>query len=423
MKTSLVKLKAELKLIQEDHLFLNSFFWGDLHRAYGEGGAANGTDEVQYPIMCCYEAPSGGNMSRLLTGVSLIIVVADKTFKDYSSLDDTTSDTLQCCRDIYNTLKRSPRWRKILTVRTASVSRFIDKGDDMITGHILQLQVDLKDSESYCNLPMPDYDFEGGPEAPDSCPSGTVQNSTLTYSEQVASGGVLELPNITHTDSDGSPVTLPAQTAFVATPCATSTLIYSPPPPSGVWTIYRNFDEGWHVQNGTFNYNPPAGVRVQLKMDSSGYFTKVTPNNAYGNDERFTNDLGGTVTDGSDSSTPNYVVDNFSGLGRDTTQPAVGLWNALIDYCAAHTSAAPGSYSGFRAPAFHEQSIMVHRGLSTAAYNYAPFNLVILNAIGTGSTYVTSTTRSASFPQNGDVAFNTKTGASLNMFPVRNHFF
>lgn len=50
-------------------------------------------------------------------------------------------------------------------------------------------------------------------------PPVDVFNSGNTYNETVISGGDLELPNITHIDSNGSPVTLPAQTPFTATTC------------------------------------------------------------------------------------------------------------------------------------------------------------------------------------------------------------
>lgn len=53
------------------------------------------------------------------------------------------------------------------------------------------------------------------------CAPGTVENSDSTYSLSVPSGVTTILPDITHTDSDGSPVVLPAQTPFVATVCST----------------------------------------------------------------------------------------------------------------------------------------------------------------------------------------------------------
>jgi len=413
MKKSLVQLKAELKLIQEDHLFLNSFFWGDLHRAYGEGGAANGTDEVQYPIMCCYEAPSGGNMSRLLTGLSLIIVVADKTFKDYSSLDDTTSDTLQCCRDIHNTLKRSPRWRKILTVRTASVSRFIDKGDDMITGHILQLQIDLKDSESYCNLPMPDYDFEGETDPLVPCEPATIINSSATYLQEVASGATFQLPDVTNIDTDGTPIVTPAQTPFICS--APTGIAYRNVRGSGQWTSYRTGDEGFHAQLLTYQRSF-TGVKTELDYSSSSFFVTMVNNNAFGNTSRYTNDLGGTVTDGSDGSTALYVIDHDTGLGWDIDIQTTGNWVQSIDYANARTV---GPYSGFRMPSLNEVDSLTDRSRAVNVHNYPPFN--ITQTFWSSTTFAASTSRACVRSGNADLALLFKT-TNYRSITVRNHY-
>jgi len=52
------------------------------------------------------------------------------------------------------------------------------------------------------------------------CEDGSIINSGATYSGSVLSGGITMLPNITHYNCDGSPVTLPAQTSFSATSSA-----------------------------------------------------------------------------------------------------------------------------------------------------------------------------------------------------------
>lgn len=44
-------------------------------------------------------------------------------------------------------------------------------------------------------------------------------NSDTSYAQTVACGSTLTLPDVTHTDSNGTPVTLPGMVAFVATPC------------------------------------------------------------------------------------------------------------------------------------------------------------------------------------------------------------
>lgn len=50
------------------------------------------------------------------------------------------------------------------------------------------------------------------------CSDATVTNSDATYSQTVASGGELELPDISFTDSDGNVSQVPAQTDIIATP-------------------------------------------------------------------------------------------------------------------------------------------------------------------------------------------------------------
>ena len=167
MKTTLNQLNRELQAIQVAHGQLNSYFWGGLDRAVHD-------NTLTYPLMCCYNASNGGGMQERLTGVSLVIVIADKVFKDYSSLDDTQSDTLKVCREVFNVLNKSTRWRKILTIRSASCTNFVDGKDDEITGHILTLTVDLKDTQSYCDIPMFDYDFDDSSEGL-SCAGGVVR--------------------------------------------------------------------------------------------------------------------------------------------------------------------------------------------------------------------------------------------------------
>lgn len=191
MKFTLNQLKVELKAVQQAHGMLSpgDFFWGDPSRAWEES-------TLKYPLMCCYTAGTGGQMQERLTGVSLVVMIADKVYKDYKSLDDTESDTLNVSRQVFNVINKSGRWRKLLTVRSATATKFIDKGDDEITGWILQMQVDLKDSQSICDLPMFDYDFQDSSEGV-TCPGVTVINSNMTYTQLVASGGILELPDTT----------------------------------------------------------------------------------------------------------------------------------------------------------------------------------------------------------------------------------
>jgi len=51
------------------------------------------------------------------------------------------------------------------------------------------------------------------------CADATVSNSDDTYTATVASGGTLELPDITVTDSDGTTSSYPASKNYTCTPC------------------------------------------------------------------------------------------------------------------------------------------------------------------------------------------------------------
>lgn len=153
MQTTLNQLKLELKAIQEGHGQLNSFFWGSFDRSqFG--------DAIQYPLMCCYDLPAAGDFKERLTGTNLVVMVADRVLKGEANLDDTYSDAKEVCRHIFNVIKKSKRWRKIVTVRSASANKFREKGADEVAGYFMQMTLDLKASQSICDLPFFDYDFD-----------------------------------------------------------------------------------------------------------------------------------------------------------------------------------------------------------------------------------------------------------------------
>lgn len=52
-------------------------------------------------------------------------------------------------------------------------------------------------------------------------------NSDTSYAQTVACGSTLTLPDVTHTDSNGTPVTLPGMTPFTATPCGGGGCLYT----------------------------------------------------------------------------------------------------------------------------------------------------------------------------------------------------
>jgi hypothetical protein len=236
MRKTINQINQELKAIAEGMPQIHSYAWKDFLRAYKEV-------ELNYPLMCCYY-PSGALLDNQ-TDIQLTIVIADKIYKDWSNLDDVESDTLGICRSIFNIINRSARWQRIGRVLSCNVTKFIERGGDEVAGHTMVFQFRLRDSNSLCDIPIFDYDFDSVYESTcqpvlifkdgiliDTVPSGgiyeyfsdvcldaTVENSNSSYSATVASGGTLVLPDITVTDSDGSTYTQPAVTdVFCAIP-------------------------------------------------------------------------------------------------------------------------------------------------------------------------------------------------------------
>jgi hypothetical protein len=183
-----------------------------------------------------------------------------------------------------------------------------------------------------------------------------ISNSDDTYNVNLLSQQDLELSDITHTDSDLTPVTLPAQTPMVCTPAT--------PPITDIayvrdhWTINEgtsnlNGDLKWYIDNTdvftTYNVNGIAPILDPL--DTS----KLLTNNFYGNLNRVTNDkgnqnysdVGGGLT--SDGATANYAIDNFTGKGilLNSVHSGTQNWNDSVVTAKATTlTAYDGSVYG-----------------------------------------------------------------------------
>lgn len=137
-----------------------------------------------------------------------------------------------------------------LTVTNVSTTTQFDEYTQLETGVLLTFTVE---GEGLC---LDADHFEPG--AGD-CDPATVTNSDSSYTQEVAAGATLNLPDVTHTDSDGSPVTLPGMVAFVATPCAPGddahVLINQNPVidlgPGETWDLHVEYPDGTPV--GSWN--------------------------------------------------------------------------------------------------------------------------------------------------------------------------
>lgn len=185
MITSINQLSDELKAIQEAHYQLNSYYFGEFNLALQNRG-------LEYPLLVCDYNNGSINVSN--TSVQLFIIVADKVYKDNSNLIETKSDTLQICRDIFNIMKKSQRWQVLGRVTQGNVTSFVERGKDEVAGHVMNVTIELRDTNGICELPLNGYDFGGSGSV--ACDPVLIVNSNGTFSVSVASGSMYELEDM-----------------------------------------------------------------------------------------------------------------------------------------------------------------------------------------------------------------------------------
>lgn len=184
MLNSVNQIRVELEEIANAHLQINNFFWGDFLRAYKEN------TELNYVLMGCFY-PTASLLNNQ-TQLTITIYIADRVYKDYSNLNDVESDTLQICRDVYNVINSSFRWKRLGRVQSASAQKFIERGGDEVAGHTLTIQFLLRDVSGICELPMQGYDFDQPAPVPGECDPAELQildsNGSELYNLTLLSG-------------------------------------------------------------------------------------------------------------------------------------------------------------------------------------------------------------------------------------------
>lgn len=374
MKTSLNQIRVELKEIASSHLQINEFYWGDLQDAQSKA--------VVYPLMNCYYANNGTNLNNNTSTINIVLEFCDLLYKDDSNLNDVESDLVQICRDVYQTINKSPRWKKLGSVQTATATKFKHGTSDVVACVSLSVSFNLRDGSGVCDLPMEDYDFDqdipvGG------CPQSRVVNTNLTFDQLIDAGDIYELqditynitnseatvilsgsevaqrdvsqvlPDVTHTDSNGLPVVYPSAKSFICTPA---------------------------TENGTALLLKSGEVGDNSGRDGDVLTLGAPLIDVNGNDflnntlERFT-DLFGTQTyvDGIviDRSTFEKNTGRVYGYNLDVSS---SLTHDYASAVAAGEASNLGGFSGWQLTSKREQDNLDHYGIQ-GMLNFAPWNL------------------------------------------------
>lgn len=231
------------------------------------------------------------------------------------------------------------------------------------------------------------------------CADGSVTNSDATYNATVDSGGILVLPDVTNTDSDGSPVITPAQTPFIATPCPDIGGFTCVQLNAGLSQTQRDFIQkvspGKTGQTVSYAANDDGDLELGRQVD----FLTLTCNTPNGNTDRFTDNGDQTVTD--------WL---WRKMWSKTYISPDQIWTVAITTAEASVL---GGHTDWHLPNIMEYMTILNFG-SVNMLNYAPFN-TIANFLWSSTTVSSATTAAYGAAGNFAITTGAKSGSQFYM--------
>ncbi len=203
----------------------------------------------------------------------------------------------------------------------------------------------------------------------------------------------------------------------------TPEILYNIPQKTGQVTSSRDGDDVWIEDNYLDHFREAQsfwnGIRPEL---IAGSFTILTQNNAFGNTNRYTDDLGGQIY------TADLLLDHLTGNMYHILPDVPVAWNAGIDNSLGTLFGGSQAEGGFTNWMFLNMNYAktIVQPLSSVL-NYSPFNgltnFVSTNNVGTATTSPTTTNGLyfASSMQTGMRAI-AKTSTFDHLIIVRKHY-
>lgn len=457
---SLNQIVSRIQGIADQHYMVKSFAAGDISQLEEK----DSINDMLYPRVFLNRLGATSTGGALYYNFELVIT--DLVQKDRANEQEVISDCMQIATDFVTIMERFEYINEsadafLSPSQTINYNILSEAYSNRVSGAVVSFQIKQGFDYNRCIVPvtsntgcqssptctdtinslgsdyydcvLPSYDFTTSrvqnavtaQQQTDliawlcgACDDATVENSNQSYTNTVAAGGTLVLPNITFTDSDGSTSSVPSVTNITATQCPTASgIAYDRPELTGQTTSYRTGDDGWNLANNIYDYTAPSYPTSYAKLDTVALapFTTLVDNNAFGNKNRFT-DINGLQVYGD-----NYVIDHLTGLGWYRLEQTAVNWNPAIDNAASSTQ---NSYSDWRLPNIKEYNSIAT--FEAGAWNYAPFSLVPTSQWWTSNTSYGVTTAAlvvddiASDRYN--VASQAKGSTVREYLLVRNHY-
>lgn len=244
------QLRLAVQAVVQAHHTHNTFYsiWSD---------SKDRETELTYPCAVWdswrsrLEQDINGGWSRSVT-VRLLVITAVATDRTPGDRDAAVEAADQAAEDYV--LKLQQLWPDMVISNVATTTQF-DEYTQLETGVLLS------------------FTATGGPLCLDPgsfgpvCAAGVVANSDGTFTLSVPSGGTATLPDVTHTDSDGSPVVLPGMVPFHAAPCPETTVNGEPSMVPAITVLQGGVEVGsLNPKTGvvTVPVGPPDGKPIKL---------------------------------------------------------------------------------------------------------------------------------------------------------------
>ncbi len=378
--------------------------------------------DLEYPMMWVQDQPNNTVKGEETFKFRIFFLNQVATLKEKTAttlnetnINEVKSDMRQCALDFIGYMAQDTNYPELEIDRNVSIVSFVDDFNDKLTGWYIDINIKQIYRFSACNIPMSGIT----PPPSGTCDPAIININSVLYGN-VASGAT---ENIVVKDEDGNIVGSLIGGEWIV-PSSGGSYPISYVRDNGRYQLssFLTYDLKWYIDNTTvFDYTI-EGLRPILDINDE---TKLITINAFGNLERATNDLGGTVFDGSDGSTVDYLIDHYTGLGWYLNDIYLGS-SDWIDNNLNIQTFTTGGYTDFRFPNRYDiNEISTGLGDTTILSAYKSFTQVAHYLLDSASSISISFWRenktyldgSRFAPTNPNTNFT-----NVSSVAVRNHF-